>query len=83
VSLHLGAAFAGKDSRRGWASIRKRSNKKMSILKKFLHDETGLELSEYVIASFLITLAVVAAFSEIGTVVRDKIVTLTNYLNSN
>jgi pilus assembly protein Flp/PilA len=36
------------------------------MLKRFLKDETGLELSEYAVAAALIALATVAAFELLG-----------------
>ena len=41
--------------------------------KSFLRDETGLELSEYAMAAALISLAVLAAFTSVGTNVRGVI----------
>jgi len=38
-----------------------------SMLKKFLKDESGLELSEYAVAAALVALACVAAFQLLGT----------------
>ena len=55
----------------------------MSIIERmtqFVEDERGLELSEYVVASFLITIAVLAAFTNVASAIRDKIVTLASYL---
>jgi pilus assembly protein Flp/PilA len=46
------------------------------MIKNFLLDETGLELSEYAVAAALIALAVVTAFSTLGTAIKDKINTL-------
>ena len=37
------------------------------MIKAFLKDETGLELSEYAVAAALITLAVIATFTSLGT----------------
>ena len=42
-------------------------------LKTFLRDETGLELSEYAVATALVAIAVVAAFAALGTAIGDKI----------
>lgn len=36
------------------------------MIRRFLRDETGLELSEYAIAAALVTLAVLAAFTALG-----------------
>ena len=43
------------------------------MLKRFLRDETGLELSEYAVAAALIAVAVVGAFTALGTAITDKI----------
>ena len=37
------------------------------MIKSFLRDETGLELSEYAVAAALIALAVVGVFTTLGT----------------
>jgi pilus assembly protein Flp/PilA len=51
---------------------------KPEMIKKFLRDETGLELSEYAVAAALIALAVVGAFQVLGTNISGKITTLAN-----
>ena len=43
------------------------------MLKRFLKDETGLELSEYAVAAALIALACVVAFHTLGTNIGIKI----------
>ena len=48
------------------------------MFKKFLQDETGLELSEYAVAAALVALAAVAAFQLLGTNIAGKINTLAN-----
>ena len=45
-------------------------------MKRFLLDETGLELSEYAVAAALVAIAVVAAFTALGTSISDKITSL-------
>lgn len=48
-------------------------------MKKFLLDETGLELSEYAVAAALVVLGVVAAFSALSGAISariDELVTL-------
>ena len=45
-------------------------------MKNFLLDETGLELSEYAVAAALVAIAVVGAFSALGTAISDKITSL-------
>ena len=43
------------------------------MIKKFLNDETGLELSEYAVAAALVALAAVVAFQTLGTNIGTKI----------
>ncbi|HEX8097415.1 MAG TPA: hypothetical protein VF507_05240 [Pyrinomonadaceae bacterium] len=43
------------------------------MLKDFIQDETGLELSEYAVAAALVTLAVVGAVSALGGSITVKI----------
>jgi pilus assembly protein Flp/PilA len=43
------------------------------MLKSFLKDETGLELSEYAVAAALVALAAVVAFQTLGTNIGAKI----------
>ena len=43
------------------------------MLKRFLNDETGLELSEYAVAAALVALAAVAAFQLLGGNIANKI----------
>ncbi len=43
------------------------------MIKNFLRDETGLELSEYAVAAALVAIAVVAAFSLLGSSIGFKI----------
>jgi pilus assembly protein Flp/PilA len=51
----------------------RRSNK---MIKRFFRDETGLELSEYAVAAALIAIAVVGAFTALGTAISQKVNTL-------
>ena len=50
------------------------------MLKNFFRDETGLELSEYAVAAALVALAVVFAFSSLGTAISGKITELTGHI---
>ncbi len=50
-------------------------------MKNFLLDETGLELSEYAVAAALVAIAVVAAFTTLGTAIAAKIDTLATRVN--
>ena len=43
------------------------------MIKRFLNDETGLELSEYAVAAALVAIAVVTAFTALGTNIGDRI----------
>ena len=43
------------------------------MFRKFLKDESGLELSEYAVAAALVALAAVAAFQLLGTNIGVKI----------
>jgi pilus assembly protein Flp/PilA len=45
-------------------------------MKNFWLDETGLELSEYAVAAALVAIAVVGAFTALGTAIGDKITNL-------
>ncbi|PYS67745.1 MAG: Flp family type IVb pilin [Acidobacteria bacterium] len=48
------------------------------MIRKFLSDETGLELSEYAVAAALIALATVGAFQLLGTNITTKITSVAN-----
>ena len=50
------------------------------MFRKFLKDETGLELSEYAVAAALVALAAVAAFQLLGTQIGARINTLANFI---
>jgi pilus assembly protein Flp/PilA len=43
------------------------------MLRNFLRDESGLELSEYAMAAALVSLAVLAAFTAVGAGVKGVI----------
>jgi len=49
---------------------------RLTKMKKFLLDESGLELSEYAVAAALVAIAVVGAFTALGTAIGDKITSL-------
>jgi pilus assembly protein Flp/PilA len=51
------------------------------MIRKFFRDETGLELSEYAVAAALVAIAVVAAFTALGTAISGKINTLAATIN--
>ncbi|MCM3872082.1 MAG: hypothetical protein ND895_15475 [Pyrinomonadaceae bacterium] len=46
------------------------------MIKNFLRDETGLELSEYAVAAALVAIAVVAAFTLLGGAISARITSL-------
>ena len=46
------------------------------MFRKFLKDESGLELSEYAVAAALVALAAVLAFQALGTNIGTKIQSL-------
>jgi pilus assembly protein Flp/PilA len=46
------------------------------MIKKFFQDETGLELSEYAVAAALVALAVITAFTTLGSNIGVKITNL-------
>jgi pilus assembly protein Flp/PilA len=48
------------------------------MIKNFLRDETGLELSEYAVAAALIALAVVGIFTTLGNNINTVISNLAN-----
>lgn len=48
------------------------------MIKKFLNDETGMELSEYAIAAALITLTIVGAITLLGDNITNRINALAN-----
>jgi Flp pilus assembly pilin Flp len=50
------------------------------MFRKFLADESGLELSEYAIAAALIMLAVVAAFSQVSAHITTVINNLAGWI---
>lgn len=52
------------------------------MVKKFFQDETGLELSEYAVAAALVALAVITAFTTLGTNIGAKITNLATSINT-
>ena len=52
------------------------------MFKKFLRDESGLELSEYAVAAALIAIATVGAFELLGGAITSKISELTGYIQN-
>jgi pilus assembly protein Flp/PilA len=52
------------------------------MFKKFMQDETGLELSEYAVAAALVALAVITAFTTLGGNIGTKITNLAAKIGS-
>ncbi len=52
------------------------------MFKKFLRDESGLELSEYAVAAALIAITTVGAFQLLGGAIGDKITELTSWIST-
>jgi Flp pilus assembly pilin Flp len=50
-------------------------------MKRFLLDETGLELSEYAVAAALVAIAVATAFTTLGNAIGAKINVLSTRVN--
>ncbi|HEX8748771.1 MAG TPA: hypothetical protein VF717_16480 [Pyrinomonadaceae bacterium] len=48
------------------------------MIRSFLKDESGLELSEYAVAAALIVLTIVGTISTLGDNITNKIKTLAN-----
>ncbi len=52
------------------------------MIKKFLKDESGLELSEYAVAAALIVAGVIAAFTLLGTAITTRITALAGTISN-
>lgn len=50
------------------------------MFKQFLLDESGLELTEYAMAAALVTLAVVASITSLGTNITSVIGNLASFI---
>lgn len=48
------------------------------MMRSFLKDETGLEISEYAVAAALIVLAIVGTINTLGDNITNRIKTLAN-----
>ena len=57
------------------------TKKPITSLKRFLSDESGLELSEYALAAALVAIGAVALFAALGDAIGDKIDDLAAILN--
>ena len=51
------------------------------MIKNFLRDETGLELSEYAVAAALIAMACALTFTTLGSAIGTKINTLASTIS--
>jgi pilus assembly protein Flp/PilA len=60
---------------------RRFTQRKEDMIKRFLRDETGLELSEYAVAAALVALACVTAFTNLGAAIATKIGLLATKIN--
>ena len=52
----------------------------INMIKAFVMDEQGLELSEYAVAAALVALATVAAFSSLSSMIASRITILGDYI---
>jgi Flp pilus assembly pilin Flp len=52
------------------------------MLKQFLKDETGLELSEYAVAAALIAIAAAGVFTALGDSISGKVNDLGGHISS-
>jgi pilus assembly protein Flp/PilA len=77
-------AAAFRASRTGLKPSTRNPNSKGAnkMLKQFFRDETGLELSEYAVAAALVALAVITAFTNLGTAIGNKIGALVSDIDS-
>jgi Flp pilus assembly pilin Flp len=55
----------------------------METIRNFFHDETGLELSEYVVAAALVALIILTAFTNLGASIAHKISSWAGGVNGN
>ena len=52
------------------------------MIKKFLKDETGLELSEYAVAAALVAIAVAGVFMALGDTITGRINELSSHITA-
>lgn len=52
------------------------------MIRNFLRDESGLELSEYAVAAALVAMAAIVAFTALGTNIGSKIQSLADKIVS-
>jgi len=53
-----------------------------TMIKKFLKDETGLELSEYAVAAALVAIAVAGVFMALGETITGRINELSGHITA-
>jgi pilus assembly protein Flp/PilA len=51
------------------------------MIRNFLRDESGLELSEYAVAAALVSLVVIGAFAAVGASIHGVIENLASAIN--
>ena len=68
-------SFNAKEGERS-NTMQSPNQKEHKMISKFFRDETGLELSEYAVAAALVAIAVVGAFTALGTAISGKITSL-------
>jgi len=52
------------------------------MIKRFFHDESGLELSEYAVAAALVAIAVAGVFTALGTAIVGRITELSGHVST-
>jgi Flp pilus assembly pilin Flp len=50
------------------------------MIKSFLKDDTGLELSEYAVAAALVAIAVAGVFTTLGDAITQKVTELSDHI---
>ena len=54
----------------------------LPMIKRFLRDETGLELSEYAVAAALVVVVAAGVFAALGVSITDKIDELSGHIKT-
>jgi len=52
------------------------------MIRRFVQDETGLELSEYAVAAALVVVVAAGVFAALGQAITDKIGELSGHITS-
>jgi len=58
------------------------TNSNKHMFKKFVQDETGLELSEYAVAAALVAIAVAGVFMALGDTITTRINELSGHITA-